>query len=171
MSTDTETQAAAHVMLLGTYHFQDAGLDWYKPQHDMNILSNQRQQEIHEVVSLLTAFEPTKIAVERRTDRQDELNHEYLAYLQGDFTIPGNEVYQLGFRLAKHLGHQYIYSIDAWGRYYTPSIDLEPLGRGRTTKELNQLLEEQFSFDATGDIRQYAKQYNQEQLITNWEKN
>jgi Family of unknown function (DUF5694) len=170
MSTSTEAKIAARVMLLGTFHFHDAGLDWYRSQYDIGVLSDQRQREIHDVVTRLAAFAPTKIAVERRPDCQAELDRQYHDYLHNLFSLPGSEIYQLGFRLAQRLGHPRIYGIDAWGRYYDPPLELESYGQGRTTKELNQFLEDQFHFDPNDTIRQYAQRHGQEHYITAWQQ-
>src|ERR671934_11979 len=59
----------ASVMLLGTFHFDDPGLDAHKPRHAFDVFSARRQSEIAEVVGLLAAYRPTKIAVERATSR------------------------------------------------------------------------------------------------------
>jgi hypothetical protein len=171
MSTDDNSnigQPPAKIMLLGTFHFQDAGLDRYKPRFDVDILSETRQKEVAEVVELLAVFEPTKIAVERRPERQQEMDQNYHAYLRGEFHLSGNEVHQIGFRLARRLGHERVYCIDAWGRYYEPPIDLEAYAHGLTTKELGTLLERQFDFDPERDLRSYAQQHNQEHLLSQW---
>jgi hypothetical protein len=160
MSTPAETTIPASVMLLGTFHFHDAGLDAYQPQHDIAILSDSR----------LTAFAPTKIAVERRPDIQAQLDREYHDYLDNLFPLPESEVYQLGFRLAQRLRHPRIYAIDAWGRYYEPPLDVEPYGQGRTTKELNRFLEEQLHFDPNETLQQYAHSHGQEHYIRAWEQ-
>jgi len=170
MPTPKQTTSIAHVMLLGTFHFQDAGLDAYQPQHDIGILSQERQHQIDDVLTRLVAFAPTKIAVERRLDTQAQLDREYQDFLQHRFSLPPSEVYQLGFRLAQRLGHPRVYAIDAWGRYYEPPLDLEPYGQGRTTKELNHFLEERFHFDPNDTLRQYAQRHNQEHYISAWER-
>ena len=54
----------AQLLLLGTFHFKDAGLDGYKPKFDVDILSAERQQEVADVLDRLAAFAPTHIAVE-----------------------------------------------------------------------------------------------------------
>lgn len=83
------------IMFLGTFHFEDRGLDDYKPKSKFDVKA--RQAEVQEVVERLTAFKPTKIAVERRFEQQETLNREYSAFLQGELDLPGDEVYQLGF--------------------------------------------------------------------------
>jgi len=163
------SELTAQILLLGTFHFQDRGLDAYTPQVDVAILSPQRQLEVTDVVERLARFQPTKIAIERRPDRQAEIDHEYRAYLGGAFPLPGDEVYQLGFQLAKRLGHASIHCVDAWGRYYQPPLDLEEYAANRTTRELQQLLAEQFEFDPFGDLMTYAQEHGQAALLAQWQ--
>lgn len=113
-------------------------------------------------------FAPTKIAVERRLEQQEELNQAYRAYLQDAFPLPGDEVYQLGFRLASLFRHPKVYCVDAWGRYYDPPLDLENLGVNRTTKELQQFLTDELDFDPYRDLLAYARLNGQESLVENW---
>jgi hypothetical protein len=163
------SELTAQIMLLGTFHFQDRGLDAYKPQLDVDILSPQRQQEVTDVVERLARFQPAKIAIERRPERQAEIDQEYRAYLGDAFPLPGDEVYQLGFQLAKRLGHASIHCVDAWGRYYEPPLDLEAYAANRTTRELQQLLAEQFDFDPFRDLMTYAREHGQEALLAQWQ--
>ncbi|MBI3971765.1 MAG: sigma-70 family RNA polymerase sigma factor [Chloroflexi bacterium] len=86
---------AAKIMLLGTFHFQDAGRDRYKPQFHVDILLERRQREVEEVVDRLAAFEPMKVAVEFGAKYQESFDREYEAYLGGDFELPANEIYQV----------------------------------------------------------------------------
>jgi hypothetical protein len=117
------------VLLLGTFHFEDAGLDGYKPRHDIDILSARRQAEIEEVVGALAAFDPTKIAVEWLPEHQERTDEQYRKYLAGEFELGANEVYQLGFRLARRLGHDRVHLVDARGRAYEPHVDVEEYAR------------------------------------------
>jgi hypothetical protein len=120
------------------------------------------------VVTRLARYQPTKIAVERRPERQADIDQEYQAYRRGEFPLPGDEVYQLGFQLARRLNHATIYCVDAWGRYYEPPLDLEHYAANRTTKELQQFLTEQLNFDPFRDLTHYARQHGQEALVTQW---
>jgi len=43
------SQPKAKILLLGTFHFQDRGLDKYKPQHNFEVFSPQCQREIKEL--------------------------------------------------------------------------------------------------------------------------
>ncbi|MFX4302276.1 DUF5694 domain-containing protein [Alicyclobacillus tolerans] len=77
-----------------------------------DITTENRQQEISELISRLIDFSPTKIAVEQLQSEQLGLDQEYSDFVQNDLILPHNEVYQLGFRTAKSLGHKRVYAID-----------------------------------------------------------
>lgn len=106
---------SSDLLMLGTFHFADAGLDTYKPKHSKDILSEKGQKELGELLDVLQKFGPTKIGIEVRAHRQVKLDSLYAAYLNGKFDISkkANEIFQVGFRLAKLLGHKKIYAIDA----------------------------------------------------------
>jgi hypothetical protein len=135
-------QPTAQVMLLGTFHFQDRGLDQYKPQFGFDVFSERCQREIADVVACLAAFAPTKVAVERRVEEQQELDASYTAYHRGTFALPADEVYQIGFRLAGRLGHERVYGVNVRGRYYEPPVDIEAHVRaqGLDREVLDELL-------------------------------
>lgn len=101
------------LMILGTFHFANPGLDSYKPKHEINIFSEQKQKELNEVLNVIKKFAPTKIAVEWKSIYQERLDSLYTAYLEGNFKLKSNEIYQIGFRLAKMLGHKKVYAVDA----------------------------------------------------------
>lgn len=134
-------EALADVMLLGTFHFKDAGLDSYKPEVDIDIFSERRQQELEIVVDRIARrFKPTKIAIELRGERAERVvGQEYPAYLDRTFELPANEVYQIGFRLAQRMGHEQLYPVDVMGRSY-PDLpdDLEVYARSKQQEALLQ---------------------------------
>lgn len=123
----------AKLLLLGSFHFKDAGLDGYKPKFDVDILSPERQQELTEILDRLAAFAPTRIAVEWDRDDQARLDERYAQYLAGEFELGSNEIYQIAFRLGKRLGHERLHAVDADGRHYEPSVD-----RGEWAKQNGQ---------------------------------
>ena len=106
----------AELLLVGVFHFQDPGQDAYKPRFSLDIKSAQRQREVEEVVERLAEFKPTKVAVEATPDQQHRLDSLFSAYLAGTYQLGANETYQLGFRLAKRLGHSRVYAADAPSR-------------------------------------------------------
>jgi hypothetical protein len=108
------------VLVLGVYHMANPGRDIFNTQAD-DVLAPKRQAEIAAVVEALRAFAPTKIAVER--DPNDErMTKAYAEYLDGKHELTRNEVEQLGFRLAKVLGHKSLYGVDADGEFPFPRL-------------------------------------------------
>ena len=104
----------AKVMILGTFHFEDAGLDDYKPKHRIDFLSTRRQKEVAALLHCLAGFRPNKIAVEWPAEHQAALDAKFREYLAGSESSAGpNEIFQVGFRLARRLGHQRIHAVDA----------------------------------------------------------
>ncbi|ERH10049.1 MAG: hypothetical protein J07HX64_01817 [halophilic archaeon J07HX64] len=118
------------VMLLGTFHMANPGLDEVNVDAD-DVLSERRQTELRELVDRLTEWEPQRLAVERRHHRSNEVNSHYREYRSGeraydraetlstphpDHSEPNtdcrSEVVQVGFRLADRLGHDSVAAVD-----------------------------------------------------------
>lgn len=108
------TPKKAHVLVMGTFHMANPGHDIFNLKVD-DVLTEKRQKEIAETVAALKKFRPTKIAIE--SDAGGKRVQQYLDYLDGKYTLTRNEIDQLGFRLAKELGHKQIYPIDADGDF------------------------------------------------------
>lgn len=95
------------VMILGTYHMANPGLDLVKTTI-RDTLGPERQSEIAAVVARLAEFAPTKICIEatpgntRVHERYRDPNVEFTA----------NEIEQIGFRLGHQLGHEQLYPVD-----------------------------------------------------------
>ena len=104
----------AQVLVLGVYHMANPGHDVYNLQAD-DVLLPKRQQEIAELVAVLKTFQPTKIAVEANSSKDFE--KRYADYVAGARQLSRNEVEQVGFRLAKDLGHTAVYGVDADGDF------------------------------------------------------
>lgn len=117
----------AQVLLLGTFHFQDAGLDDYQPQEDIDIMSPRRQDELGQLLRTLEIFRPTKILVEWPAEHQSALDAAYSRYRAGELELDANEIHQIGFRLAHGLGHERLWAIDAPGRWYDETVSTEVL--------------------------------------------
>lgn len=111
--------ARAEVLILGTYHMANPGRDIYNSQAD-DVLAPKRQQEIARLIAVLKAFQPTKIAIE--SDPNGARPAQYTAYVAGTYTLTRNEIDQIGFRLAKELGHKTIYPVDADGEFPYPRL-------------------------------------------------
>ncbi len=117
--------ARPKVLLLGTFHFKDAGLDAYKPVHQFDVLSADGQAQVKEVLDGLARFAPTKIAVEVDAASQAKVDERYAAFRAGSAAPSANEITQIGFALAARLGHERVYAIDAQHAEPMPDPDVE----------------------------------------------
>jgi len=108
-------EARPEILVLGTYHMANPGRDQHNFQAD-DVLAQQRQSEIAQVVAVLKSFRPTKIAIEATVGSTRPTGH-YADYLAGKYELTRNEDEQIGFRLAKELGHKTIYPVDEDGDF------------------------------------------------------
>ena len=102
------------VSILGVFHFKDAGLDDYKPQFPFDIFEEKRQKELEVLLDQLAQFKPTKILIEVPRHMDSLINARYSAYIKNEYSIDESpqEIYQIGFKLAKKLGHDRLYASD-----------------------------------------------------------
>jgi hypothetical protein len=112
--TREDKPTRAEVLVLGTYHMSNPGRDVFNMQAD-DVLSPKRQQEIEQLLAVLKKFQPTKIAIE--SDPWGPRPKQYEEYVAGKYSLTRNEIDQVGFRLAKELGHKKIYPVDADGEF------------------------------------------------------
>lgn len=80
----------AQVMVLGTYHMDNPGLDYANPTVD-DVLAPRRQAEIEAVVRALAEFRPTRIAIEATPSRDSLHNARYHAYRAGSYRLGRND--------------------------------------------------------------------------------
>lgn len=111
------------VLLLGSYHMANPNRDAFNVQAD-DVLAPQRQDEILACVERLKHFQPARVALEVSVDHADVLNAAYQQYLTGAFTLPPDECYQLGFRVAAALHHERVYPID-WNEAAGEGLDFD----------------------------------------------
>ena len=105
------TPAAIQVMVLGTYHFGNPGLDLHNMKVD-SVLTPEKQTELSDVASRLAKFHPDKIAVEGISDRPDFALESYGKFVPEKLSSNPDERVQIAFRLAHQLGQKTIYGID-----------------------------------------------------------
>lgn len=119
LPTPTDAQSASsatspqpiEVMVLGTFHFTGA------PTYN-DVMAPEQQAEIRAVVDSLSAFQPTKVALEWPRAKAARFDSLYAAYRAGRHDLTPNERQQLGFRLADRFNHRAVYPIDykqPWG--------------------------------------------------------
>lgn len=102
------------VAVLGVHHF--VSQQNLLTQAEDDELAPQRQAELERIAVALAAFAPTKIAVERPYD-QRELDRRYTAYVAGEYQATAEETDQIGFRLARMLGHERLYHVQYRGEF------------------------------------------------------
>ncbi len=104
------------VLILGTYHFANPGLDVVQTEV-ADVLAPEKQSEIEAIADALARFRPTRIAVEAPLSYATTLDSVYRAYRAGAHTLTRNESQQLGFRLAARFDHARVHPIDHDGEF------------------------------------------------------
>ena len=95
---------AVQVMVLGTYHMDNPGLDLHNARAD-DVLTPQRQAELAAVAEALAAFKPTVIAIERVTPAPAYEDAAYREFDDSQLTSRRDERVQVGYRLARRRRH------------------------------------------------------------------
>lgn len=94
----------ARVMLLGTFHFANPGKDLVKS----DVIDVRRDEAQHYLEALshriAREFAPTHVLLEYPAEAAEAMAERYAAYRSGEFALPVDEVYQLGFRIAEAAG-------------------------------------------------------------------
>ena len=119
-SQPSQTGKRTKVLILGTFHFV-SNEDGIKFKRE-DMLSEKRQKEIDDLNNSLARFSPDKIFIEWTPVYQRYVDSTYAAYQKGNFKIDGNEVFQVGYKLAKKLGHATVYCMDAPGLYRMDTV-------------------------------------------------
>lgn len=117
----------AKVMLLGLFHFDNPGLDAvkYTPR---DVMQPAEQAYLAGLSERLARFAPTKVLLEYPAKNDATINQRYTDYRAGKFELRKNEIYQIGFRVAKLAGHARVHGFDVhvpgevalWG--YLPKV-------------------------------------------------
>ncbi len=114
-----EAGSRPEVLLLGTFHIANPGLDAHKSRYTFDIFSEEGQRQLNELLSRLESFKPTKILIERSPQYQTDIDTWYQGYLQGNNRNDPNEILTIGFALAQRLGHPRVYGFDARAEWLT----------------------------------------------------
>ena len=132
-------QPRSEVLVVGTFHMANPGRDIVNTKVD-DVLSPERQKQMAELMAVLKKFNPTKVAVEKAfNDKVTAAN--WSAYKAGKYELSRNEVDQLGFRLAKELGLDTVYTVDVGGEFPYPRLTDYAKANGRGP-ELDSLVAE-----------------------------
>lgn len=100
------------VLLLGTHHFRGSTRDAVSGEPE-NMLTSARQAQLEDLVTRLARWAPEQVMVELPYRFVDSVNARFRRYVEdGGISIQQDEVVQVGFRLARRLGHPTVYPID-----------------------------------------------------------
>ncbi len=154
-------QPQTEVMLLGTWHFAYPNNDSFKVDKadQVNFESDKKQREIKQAVQGLQKFNPSIICIESMN--QKKIDSLYQLYLDGQYKLSISEDEQIGFRMAKNLGHKKIYAVDSYGWLRDNYKDYPAL---------DHLWDEQYYLD-TLEMMEWGKKYEKfytyaDQVIT-----
>lgn len=141
------TCEGAEVLVLGVYHMANPGRDVANLEAD-DVLSARRQAELAELGRVLAEFRPTKIAVEEAFN-SDAASRRYADYVAGSHELSRNETEQIGFRLARELGHEDVYAVDVDGEFPFPRLADYARANGHTEEFEAVMSEIQSGVEAT----------------------
>lgn len=101
----------ARVLLLGLFHFDNPGLDAVK-YTPLDVMQPAPQAYLAQLARNLAAFAPTKVLLEYPEAKDAVFNERYAEFRAGRFELPRNEIYQLGFRVARLAGLGRVHGFD-----------------------------------------------------------
>jgi len=108
---------ATDVMILGTWHMANPGLDLHNVKAD-DVLLPKRQRELADITDALRRFAPTKVAVESPARNGAATRVErYVEYRGSKLREDRNEIVQIAFRLADAMNLSDVWGIDVPGDF------------------------------------------------------
>lgn len=100
------------VYLMGVFHFTQTDSSY-------NTFYSPHQSSIGKLCEIISSVNPNKIFVERQPEYEidNKIDSLYKRYQEKNEALGKNEIYQIGFRAAKKLGHNKVYQCDHPGQY------------------------------------------------------
>ena len=101
------------IMLIGFAHLNQMQND----TEAASMFNPKKQKELEKIASKIAKFQPDAIMVELTPEEQHWADSLYKLYQNDQFDLKNfeygaSEIYQIGFRLAKHLNLNHVYGID-----------------------------------------------------------
>ena len=103
--------ALIEVMVLGTYHFADPGLDKVNVEAD-DVTTPRRQRELALLADEIAKFRPTRVVVERERPGPAFNDPGYAAFTPATLDKERSETVQIGYRIARQVGLTSVQGID-----------------------------------------------------------
>jgi hypothetical protein len=101
----------ARVLLFGVFHFANPGLDVVKTDQ-IDVMTDENQAYLDALADRFSQFDPTVVLLEFDPERNPGMQERFRQYLDGDYELPSNEVYQLGFRIAARSDAETVHGYD-----------------------------------------------------------
>jgi hypothetical protein len=111
---EARSAATIEVMVLGTYHMGNPGLDLHNIAAD-DVLTPRRQAELAAVATALARFRPTVVAVERVAAAPGFVDPVYAVFEPAQLVELRDERVQIAYRLAHQLQIPIVYGVDEVG--------------------------------------------------------
>jgi hypothetical protein len=121
---DRDAKAKPALVVLGTYHMGTHGNNVVNPKVD-EVTTSARQKQMLELIEKLKKFNPNKIALECDVENDAKTQDIYNQYLAGTYGLSKSESDQIGFRLAKEMGHKKVYCVNTFGFWDDSAMNYE----------------------------------------------
>jgi len=153
------------VLLIGTFHFNNPGLDVAQTE-TFDILKSESQIELEKIAKAIKDFGPDKIFVEWPYNEAEELDSIYNVYSVREFSkdtsrsdfYRKNEIFQLAFRAAKKLDHPRVYPMDYNGTSFPYDSLMKTIEKNNQTSLKKEIDEK---------VAQFESEFN-DQLNNGW---
>lgn len=131
----------AEVMLFGVFHFANPGRDMVKSEQ-INVMTPDNQAFLERLAKRIAGFRPTVVLLEFDSEDEVLIQERYRQYLDGDYELGSNEIYQLGFRIAREASLGTIYSFDERTVHWNaePLFEYMPENDPDTREKMNDLI-------------------------------
>jgi uncharacterized protein YgfB (UPF0149 family) len=138
--TEQQIPPPAKVLMLGLFHFDNPGFDAVK-YTPIDVMQPKQQAYLQGLVKRIARFKPTKVLLEYPPSKDEVFNERYSNFVAGKYELPKNEIYQLGFRIAKLSGHARVYGFDVHAPAFEDKLWGNLSAAPATDKKLMTLIE------------------------------
>jgi hypothetical protein len=108
-------KSQAEVMMVGMFHFSSPGKDSVKVKH-IDVMTKESQSYLKSLSQKIAEeFKPTLVLLEYAQKNDSTIQQRYQQYQSNEYQLQVNEIYQLGFRVARASGGIPIASFDERG--------------------------------------------------------
>ena len=131
----------AEVMLFGVFHFANPGNDVVKNKQ-INVMTPENQAYLERLAQRIAEFQPTVLLLEFDPADEARVQERYAQYLDGEYELGSNEIYQLGFRIAREAGVVTVHSFDEREVHWAaePLFEYMPENDPETNQKMNDLI-------------------------------